>query len=236
MDEKLILDYSKTIIDPTIYKFLYALMKYLFYKKPKKEVFIKLKNFIGKLKLKIDLREYFYDDKDIYIDNFSEIMKFIKKQNFMLASEIMENIIIRVLSFAFKAEKDDFFGKYLYNNLKTLRDDKKQLFCEKWINSDLIQHIFNNNKLDIVMNVDDIISCPFFHLLIKINEAREIFNRNKIGSDDDKNYSLSKTNFDENTTIYEQISVLFYDESLGKDQKTHKLPATTSTFKFTFYL
>ena len=160
MDEKLILDYSKTIIDPTIYKFLYALMKYLFYfpKKPKKEVFIKLKNFIGKLKLKIDLREYFYDDKDYYIDNFCEIMKFIKKQNFMLASEIMENILIRVLSFAFKAEKDDFFGKYLYNNLKTLRDDKKQLFCEKWINSDLIQHIFNNNKLDIVMNVDDVIS------------------------------------------------------------------------------
>ena len=48
------------------------------------------------------------------------------------------------------------------------------------------------------------------------------FNRNKIGSDDDKNYSLSKTNFDENTTIYEQISVLFYDESLGKDQKIVK--------------
>ena len=254
MDEKLILDYSKTIIDPTIYKFLYALMKYLFYfpKKPKKEVFIKLKNFIGKLKLKIYLKEYFYDDKDYYIDNFSEIMKFIKKQNFMLASEIMENILIRVLSFAFKAEKDDFFGKYLYNNLKTLRDDKKQLFCEKWINSDLIQHIFNNNKLDIVMNVDDVISevnnnnnekkryaqfmrdCPFFHLLIKINEAREIFNRNKIGSDDDKNYSLSKTNFDENTTIYEQISVLFYDESLGKDQKIHKMPATTSTFITTY--
>ena len=254
MDEKLILDYSKTIIDPTIYKFLYFLMKYLFYfpKKQEKAVFTKLKDFIVKLKLKINLKGYFYDDKDYYIDNFSEIMKFIKKQNFMLASEIMENILIRVLSFAFKAEKDDFFGKYLYNNLKTLRDDKKQLFCEKWINSDLIQHIFNNNKLDIVMNVDDVISevnnnnnekkryaqfmrdCPFFHLLIKINEAREIFNRNKIGSDDDKNYSLSKTNFDENTTIYEQISVLFFDESLGKDQKIHKMPATTSTFITTY--
>ena len=150
MDEKLILDYSKTIIDPTIYKFLYALMKYLFYKKPKKEVFIKLKNFIGKLKLKIDLREYFYDDKDIYIDNFSEIMKFIKKQNFMLASEIMENIIIRVLSFAFKAEKDDFFGKYLYNNMANLRDPKNYEIGD-W---------FNNDKF--IFKDKDNSSCKYF--------------------------------------------------------------------------
>ena len=52
------------------------------------------------------------------IRNINIVFNFIKSQISVFAGEIMENIIIKILSQEFKVETSDFFGKYLYNNLQ----------------------------------------------------------------------------------------------------------------------
>ena len=70
----------------------------------------KLKNFISKLNkvgLKFDKDLLYRNNCDI--DSLKTIFKFIKSQNFALSTEIFENLIIRVLSFAFVTKNDEFF-------------------------------------------------------------------------------------------------------------------------------
>jgi len=48
-------------------------------------------------------------------------------QNKKYAGEIFENILIMVFSIAFKTEKKNNFGKYIYNNIGKLKHiDKKE--------------------------------------------------------------------------------------------------------------
>ena len=73
------------------------------------------------------------EEKCCTIKNIKKILKFAKNQDYLLVGDILENIIIRVLSLAFNVESSESFGKYIYNNLKVIRSDK---FClKKWIDS-----------------------------------------------------------------------------------------------------
>ena len=115
-------------------------------------------------------------------------MKFTKSQNYLFAGEIIENIIIRVLSFAFKIKSSEFFGKYLYNNLKYIRTEK--LNFDNWIDSNLIQ-IFNNADLIKIIYYDEeesnnelfIENNPFIQLLKKISNLInpiKVIKKNKV--------------------------------------------------------
>ena len=103
-------EHTKNIIDPNIHKFLYVLVKYLFFgKKIMSIAKDKLHKIIDKLKLK-NLKIEILDNDRCNAASFEAILEFIKTQNFALASEIFENIIIRVLIFAFiHLKSDEFF-------------------------------------------------------------------------------------------------------------------------------
>ena len=138
---------AKNIIDPNIHKFLYVLVKYIFFGK---NYMSKTRDKLVKIIKKLNIRSL--DEKILYknrsnITDLEAILEFIKTQNFALASEILENIIIRVLSFAFKAKSDDFFGKYLYNDLKELKTNKN--IFKDWIDTALLGPLFHENNKDL---------------------------------------------------------------------------------------
>ena len=147
---------TKYIINPTIHKFLYVLVKHLLlgkdYMKKTKE---KLKEFINKSKIK-NFNADILIQNNCNSKNFEAILSFIKTHNSLLASEILENILIRVLSFSFNTKSDEFFGKYLYNNLSQFKKGNK-IFL-KWIEIGLVNPLFNedNKTLDFALENDDI--------------------------------------------------------------------------------
>ena len=160
MDEDIIkqndyFEHSKYIIDPNIHKFLYVLVKYLFFdKKYMSRAKNKLFEIIKRLKIKGLYKEAVYYNI-CHIETLKAIFDFIKTQNYALASEIYENIIIRVLSFAFITNKEECFGKYLYNNLEELKKNYK-IFI-KWIDIRLLSSLFNeyNESLDFALEIDN---------------------------------------------------------------------------------
>ena len=160
MDEDIIkqndyFEHSKYIIDPNIHKFLYVLIKYLFFdKKYMSRAKNKLFEIIKRLKIKGLYKEIVYYNI-CHIETLKAIFDFIKTQNYALASEIYENIIIRVLSFAFITNKEECFGKYLYNNLEELKKNYK-IFI-KWIDIRLLSSLFNeyNESLDFALEIDN---------------------------------------------------------------------------------
>ena len=147
---------TKYIINPTIHKFLYVLVKYLLLGKDyMKKTEDKLKKFITKSKIKNFNTEILIQN-NCDSKSFEAILSFIKTHNSLLASEILENILIRVLSFSFNTKSDEFFGKYLYNNLSQFKKDNN-IFL-KWIEIGLINPLFNedNKTLDFALENDDI--------------------------------------------------------------------------------
>ena len=60
--------------------------------------------------------------------------------------------MIRVLSFAFNSKNDEFFGKYLYNNLELLKTNKKILI--EWINNELLKPIFNSSNKTLKQTIE----------------------------------------------------------------------------------
>ena len=149
-------EHTKYILDPNIHKFLYVLIKYFFMgKKIMSRTKEKLAEFIDKLNIE-DFKIRLLNNDRCDINDFKTIFNFIKTQNKKFASEIFENIIIRVLSFAFITENEDFFGKYLYNDLEALKKNYK-FFCQN-INNKLISSLFNryNEYLDFALENDKI--------------------------------------------------------------------------------
>ena len=77
----------------------------------------KLKVFIDKINKEI-IKNIDKEINEKYSSkNLSNIFDFVKTQNLLLSSEIIENILITIFSFAFKTEKTNSFGKLLYNFL-----------------------------------------------------------------------------------------------------------------------
>ena len=144
MEKKTYFENTKTIIDQTIHKYLYVLIKYIFLgetniKNKSKKYLVK---FTEQIKKKYKNKYEISLGRNIY--NLKIILKYAKSQNYLFIREIIENIIIRVFSFAFKAESSEFFGKYIYNNLKNLL--KNKTIFTKWIISNKIE-IFKESEL-----------------------------------------------------------------------------------------
>ena len=125
---------SKLLISKEINTFLYCLFLRIFLRKRKKSISKKVEE---KLKIFIDkINKEIIKDKDKEINeeytikNLINIIDFVKSQNILFSSEIIENILIIIFSFAFKTDKRNSFSKLLYNNMDLI----KRLRNSDWIN------------------------------------------------------------------------------------------------------
>ena len=121
-----ILKYSQNYINSNILLVVFSLFKFIFIKRKEettsKKIEEKLDNFIEKINEKIIKNEKKYINKDYSIDNFKNIFLFVKTQNVILAGDIIEGILIYIFSFAFHADQDQTFGKYLFSNLSIIKN------------------------------------------------------------------------------------------------------------------
>jgi hypothetical protein len=161
-------------------------------------------------------------------ENFMVIMDFIRSQNYLFAGEIMENIIVRLFNFAFRAPEDAYFGKYIYNNLKFLKNEKQ--FIIRCFNNDLLNQLFEDpsNCLRGFMNDDNQSKKdPFIQLLFKIEVFKKtLINRKKNEVD---NYEDTSTKYGDYTSIYDQQSQILNNSiNLGKVLIDHKMIFITS--------
>ena len=242
---------TKYIINPTIHKFLYVLVKYLLlgkdYMKKTKD---KLNEFIKKSKIKNFNTEILIQN-NCDSKNFEAILSFIKTHNSLLASEILENILIRVLSFSFNTKSDEFFGKYLYNNLSQFKKGNK-IFL-KWIEIEMDNPLFNetNKTLDFALENDDIelfekknfeqkmaSQSTFIQILFNINDSKYIYNINKNKDNkensDSINKSGSRTFSQDLESCYLKKNNLFYENKIGEIKKIQKLSYTSSILISTY--
>ena len=242
---------TKYIINPTIHKFLYVLVKYLLlgkdYMKKTKD---KLKKFIKKSNIK-NFNTDILIQNNCDSKNFEAILSFIKTHNSLLASEILENILIRVLSFSFNTKSDEFFGKYLYNNLSQFKKGNK-IFL-KWIEIEMDNPLFNetNKTLDFALENDDIelfekknfeqkkaSQSTFIQILFNINDSKYIYNINKNKDNkensDSINKSGSRTFSQDLESCYLKKNNLFYENKIGEIKKIQKLSYTSSILISTY--
>ena len=246
MEEDSYFDNNKEIIAPQIHICLYFLIKYLFMgeKSMTENSIKKLKDFIKRINLGITLNK-----EATNIENMNRIFYYIKKQNYLFASEILENIMIKVLSFALNVERDEFFGKHLYNNIGTLKCDKP-IFID-WIDNnnikpllkgegkDYLKKIFDNDQTESENDINDgknknnnefVRGCTFLQLLYKINNSRFKFNR-KIFNDKD----LNKTQVSSLTSTYSILSYRFYNTpDIGNVERDNLLTPSMSIFISTY--
>ena len=231
---------TKEIIDPTIHKFLYALMKYICYGKSqtKQKTRENLKEFIDHIN-----ENEFYKSNNIYLNinfgqyerhncnlnNLVDILNFTRIHNFAMASEIIENIMIRLISFSSKAKSSDFFGKYIYNNLKILRNLNDILNYEEVTSN----YDKEKKKGDDIQFIND---CTFIQFLLKIYKMRFMINipKNNTGEKNKSNTFASQTSFisktivTTSTHIYYNVSCLFYVNEIGKYERNVVLPLALS--------
>ena len=143
----------KLLIDKNIYKFLFTLLYYIFIIKDKAEQIEEKSNNLDKInkdksnqnevefknlgeKIKKINEKYIPKENELNTNydkkNLINIVKFVKSQNNIYAGEILENILIIVFSFGFKTERENTFGKYIYNNIDELKE-KDKLILVDWV-------------------------------------------------------------------------------------------------------
>ena len=130
---------AKFLIDQNIYKFLLALMKVIFIKTIKTIKTNKAKKILNEFIQKIN-KEIIEKSKELKPlsleyspENFKNIINFVKSQNSIFYSEILENILIIVFGMAFNTKKENIFGKYIYNNLDILKKNGNYIL-DDWFN------------------------------------------------------------------------------------------------------
>ena len=141
------INYSSGLINRNIYLYLYNLIKYIFLNSKKSlEIRRKLEEHTEKINEEIikDINKYIKLNLNMYSkENFMNILDFIKMQNLLYAGDIIEGILIMIFSCAFETDRDNSFGKYLFNNLGKIMDPK---------NDDLITWFTKKDKF---RNIDD---------------------------------------------------------------------------------
>ena len=233
---------EKDIIDNDVYICLYFLMKYILLGKDEnsninsklKDDFVPILNENG-FDLNLDNIDAYRANQEVtelkteIIRNINIVFNFIKSQNSVFAGEIMENIIIKILSQEFKVETSDFFGKYLYNNLqefnqillikkngKEEEEDVGKHKIKEWIINDNLKNFF---ELEEVLSKDFVLdkihqhqnplvkTNILFQFLLQINFYKYI----KIGR-------KPKSKKSESTSIYIPIKNLRYSNEIGREQ------------------
>ena len=155
VSDRFIFEDIKTIIDTKIYKFLFILMKNIFLKNEysttkSMEASDSLNFWIKEINEKL-LRNKNKISKEYSKENLINILKFVKTQNKIFAAEILENILIIIFSYAFQTNKENTFGKYIFNNMQRLKDKKNEDFAH-WF----IPEKFNQEQFDDIKDMNSI--------------------------------------------------------------------------------
>ena len=121
------LEYQRCLIDRNIFIYLKILITYIFIDpdkcfKNKSNVKKKLEEITKKINDNIIKEKEKLIDLSYNKENLLNILEFAKKQNKIFAGDILEGILIIVFSKAFKTEKTNTFGKYIFNNLQKIND------------------------------------------------------------------------------------------------------------------
>ena len=126
---------SKILINKNIYIFLFFLLKNIFLKKKKNIEFDNyLNTWTNKINQKIIKNEDKFINEDYSINNFNNIIDFIKSQNKTYAGDIIEGILIIIFSYGFKIDKEKSFSKYIYYNFELIKNTNNYDLC-KWYKS-----------------------------------------------------------------------------------------------------
>ena len=132
------------LIDKNIFLFIYSLLKKIFLKKEEnteeentekennekvnneKIINEKVNDFMDKINYQLIRNHEKYIRNEFSEKNMENIFDFIKSQNKLFAGDIFEALLINIFSQAFdkkKADKDETFGKYIYNDLSRINEN-----------------------------------------------------------------------------------------------------------------
>ena len=129
----------KQLINVKLYKFIILLLKKIFLQNENRKYSMGCKKHLSDWTEKINgqlIKDKKFQINDKYtIDNLKNIIRFVKTQNRIYASEIVENALILVFSFAFNTSKENTFGKYIYNNLNKFKENNNYEIAG-WFNFD----------------------------------------------------------------------------------------------------
>ena len=242
---------SKTLINKHILLFTFNLFKHIFIKKKnpdesvKSETEKKLDIFIEEINTKIIKNEDKYISKVYTINNFKNIISFVKMQNSLFSGEIIEGILIYTFSFSFKPSQENTFGKYIFNNISKFKDarnyDLKYMFnVEKLVPEEL--HDIET-LLDKDGTADDKINSritelqensPFFNLLIDVYYEKYIEIK-KVYTSNNKFMNYINNGFSDNQKLSNNIYDKLKDNSstaLDRDISCNSIMSLVSELYF----
>ena len=165
------------IINKKIYIFLYCLVKNIILNRKQEEKIVQNLDAINK---EIQDKNK-HINLEYSIQNFKNILNYIKSQNLILAGDILEGILISVFSLAFKTEKENAFGEYLYEDINgkyKLEESEKDLvqwFIKDEFRPKELQNLENLLKNDISSILYSILNEIFKAKLINVKDK----NKNK---------------------------------------------------------
>ena len=119
----------KSVIKKEIYHFLLSLMEKIFLipknEKNSQKLEEHLNNYLEKINKEIIKTNEKFINTEYSINNFKNIINFVKGQNRTLAGDILEGVLILIFSYAFETDKTNTFGEFIYKNLDLGESDKK---------------------------------------------------------------------------------------------------------------
>lgn len=220
------------IINNSLLKFSYVLLKHIFLKSEKstleKE---KLNIWIEKVNENIIRNEKKFLKVEYSIQNFDNIVNFIKSQNLIYAAEILEYIMLKIFVQAFKVKKEKTLNEYIHNNLSKIREDNTYL---SWFQTKKFSPIelFNLEKIFNNQNISYFHNSPFSYLLYQINYEKY----NLLRFCKEKNNQIIKLIYKDcipNQEILDNIYKTFPDKSNNqwdKDNKINSIMSLNSNF------
>ena len=189
------------IIDKKIYKFLLALIGNIFLKPKNQGKYKKVEELLNNSIKMINENFIKVEEKHINTEysnkNFKNILGFVKSQNQILAGDILEGILILIFSYAFKTEKVNTFGKYIYkNNNKDEKynydyklEDPENFDLANWFQKGIFKPDELQNLVGLLKSENSVSTeerrynfkknSPLYYLLYKIQKLKYINVKNK---------------------------------------------------------
>ena len=217
-----------SIIDEKIYRFLLTLMENIFLK-PKnlqnqKKIENKLNNWLKVINNKL-MKNI---STEYSIDNFKNIVDFVKSQNKLFAGDILEGILILIFSYAFKTKKENTFSEFIFkcnkDEFKYKLEESDNYDFAKWFIKDRfipneLQDIKELLEKDNQIENDEnqkknmIKNSPLYYLLIEIQKLKKINIKEKNKNSKINEY-IYRRNFKYNKIIDTYFSSNFIPKKL----------------------
>ena len=229
------------ILKKEIFLFVHSLLKDIFIEHKNKKLSAHLNKWIENINTKIIKKKEKFLSTDYDIKNLRNIIKFVQSQNMKYCGDIIESILINLFSLAFKSEQDNSFGKYIFNNLTSIREHQDPDLL-KWIKKEKLkprefkdlEGLFKtdkeediNNSRNQIRNQNQSIFYDFLLLILKSNYSYDILANNKksksVSYISNINYFFSIMN----KIIYDKTKIN-YQSILDKDIATNSIMSMVS--------